>query len=76
MPRVATPNPLDALILKAIEEDRNVFYSILMYCRHKRPHTQFRDVDRRLQALRRKGLIHYTGHLTSKGWRLGAKENS
>lgn len=73
MPRAVIPNPLDAKILKAIEDDHTQFAHIHAVCR-KGAALDYRDVDRRLQVLRRKGLIHYAGHKT--GWLTGPKEDT
>lgn len=63
---------LDADILKAIEAGARTFAAIQGHARTSIGTTRaFRDIDRRLQALRKRGLIEWS---RAGGWQFVEKE--
>ena len=61
---------LDHQILEAVKSGKNTFSRIAEAVDMSHCQRACRQVDRRVQALRRAGKLIYTGQAQDKGWKL------
>jgi hypothetical protein len=67
-----TLSVLDERIVAAVGAGNQTFRDIATSCGYSIKSLDCRAVDRRLQSLRKRGVLNYTGSARGAGWRVAA----